>query len=33
MSERKAAEALKVKCGILQHAIQNEAKIWAELAE
>ena len=32
ISERKAAEALKVKCGFLQLAIQNEAKIWAEVA-
>ena len=33
MSKRKAAEALKVKHGFLQIAIQNEAKIWAEVAE
>jgi len=33
MSERKAAEALKVKRGFLRLAIPNEAKIWAEVAE
>ena len=33
MSERKAAEALKVKLGFLRLAIQNEAKIRAEVAE
>jgi len=33
MSERKAAEALKVKCGFLRLVIQNEAKVRAEVAE
>ena len=33
MSERKAAEALKVKRGFLRLAIQHEAKIRAEVAE
>ena len=33
MSERKAAEALKVKRGFLRLAIQNETKIRAEVAE
>ena len=33
MSERKAAEALKVKRGFLRLAIQNEAKIQPEVAE
>ena len=33
MSERKAAEALKVKRGFLQLAIQNKAKIQEEVAE
>ena len=33
ISERKAAEALKVKGGLLRLAIQNEAKIQAEVAK
>ena len=33
MSDRKAAEALKVKRGFLQLVIQNEAKICTEVTE
>ena len=33
MSKRKVVEVLKVKCGLLQLAIQNKAKIWTEVSE